>query len=98
VIALQIADPTSRQRGRPIDTRPQISESNTPTGSNIWSQVPQGCLTQKLTGSRKVTSNYSLEEVQCTYNMLEINTTDNASVVFVRLNMVVRPKQVANKA
>jgi hypothetical protein len=43
VITLQIADSSSRQRGRPMDTRPQISDSNIPTGSNIWSQVPQGC-------------------------------------------------------
>jgi hypothetical protein len=34
---------TSRQRGRPTETRPQSSDSNIPTGSNIWSQVPQGC-------------------------------------------------------
>jgi hypothetical protein len=35
--------PSSRQRERPIDKRPQISDSNIPTGNNIWSQVPQGC-------------------------------------------------------
>jgi hypothetical protein len=60
VITLQIAHPSSRQRGRPTETRPQISDSNTPTGSNIWSQVPQGCSipihTDRLTVSRKVTS------------------------------------------
>jgi hypothetical protein len=38
----QIADPSFRQRGRPVDTRQQISNSNIPTGNNIWSQVPQG--------------------------------------------------------
>jgi hypothetical protein len=32
----------TRQGGRPIDTRPQISDSNIPTGSNIWSQIPKG--------------------------------------------------------
>jgi hypothetical protein len=42
VIALQIEDPSSRQRGRPTETRVQISISNILTGSNIWSQVPQG--------------------------------------------------------
>jgi hypothetical protein len=42
-IALQIADPSSRQRGRPTETRLQISDSNIPTGSNIWAQVSQGC-------------------------------------------------------
>jgi hypothetical protein len=59
VITLQIADPSSHQRGRPTDTRPQISDSNIPTGSNIWSQVPQGCSIPRhadlLTVSRKVT-------------------------------------------
>jgi hypothetical protein len=43
VIALQITTPSSRQRGRPTETRPQISDSNIPTGSNIWSEVTQGC-------------------------------------------------------
>jgi hypothetical protein len=33
----------SRQRGRPTYTSPQISDSNIPTGNNIWSQVPQRC-------------------------------------------------------
>jgi hypothetical protein len=60
VIALQIADPSSRQRGRPIDTRLHISDSNIPTGNNILSQVPQGCPiprhTNWLTFSHKVTS------------------------------------------
>jgi hypothetical protein len=35
------ADPSSHQRGHPIETRPQLSDSNLPTGSNIWSQVPE---------------------------------------------------------
>jgi hypothetical protein len=39
VITLQIADPSSRQRGLPIDARPQISDSNIPTRNNIWSQT-----------------------------------------------------------
>jgi hypothetical protein len=60
VITLQIADPSSHQRGRPTDTRPQISDSNIPTGSNIWLQVPQGCSISRrtywLTVSSKVTS------------------------------------------
>jgi hypothetical protein len=59
VIALQTADPSSRQRERPTETRPQIPDSNIPTGSNIWSQVPQGCSiprrTDWLTVTRKVT-------------------------------------------
>jgi hypothetical protein len=60
VITLQIADLSSRQRGRLPEMRPQISDSNTPKGSNIWSQVPQGCSiprhTDWLSVSRKVTS------------------------------------------
>jgi hypothetical protein len=59
VITLQTVGPSSCQRGRPIDTRPQISDSNSPTGSNIWSQVPQGYSiprhTDWLTISRKIT-------------------------------------------
>jgi hypothetical protein len=58
VITLQIADPSSRQRGRPTETRPQISDSNIPTGSNIWWQVLQGCSIPRLTVSRKVTSTF----------------------------------------
>jgi hypothetical protein len=42
VITLQIADPSSRQRGRITEARPQLSDSNNPTGSNTWPQVPQG--------------------------------------------------------
>jgi hypothetical protein len=65
VITLQIADPSSRQRGRPTETGPQISDSNIPTGSNIWSKVPQGCSiprhTDWLTVSRKVTSTSTVE-------------------------------------
>jgi hypothetical protein len=51
VITLQIADPSSRRRGRPTETRPQISDSNIPTGSNIWSQAPQGCSIPRNTSS-----------------------------------------------
>jgi hypothetical protein len=40
VNTLQIADLSSRQRGLPTDTGPQISDSNISTGNNIWSQVP----------------------------------------------------------
>jgi hypothetical protein len=56
VITLQIADPSSRQRGRPTDTRPQISDSNIPTGKNLWSQVPQGYSIPRHSVRRKVTS------------------------------------------
>jgi hypothetical protein len=37
--ALKIADPSSRQRGCPTETRQQLSDSNLQTGSNIWLQV-----------------------------------------------------------
>jgi hypothetical protein len=61
VITLQIADPSSRQRGRPTEGRPQFSDSNIPTGSNIWPQVPQGCSisrhTDWLTVTHKVIPN-----------------------------------------
>jgi hypothetical protein len=60
VIVLLTADPSSRQRGRPTDTRPQLSDINFQTGSNIWSQIPEmthsDWLTDWLTVSRKVTS------------------------------------------
>jgi hypothetical protein len=41
VIALQTADPSYRRRGRPTDTRQQLSDSNLPTRSNVWSQVSE---------------------------------------------------------
>jgi hypothetical protein len=34
-------DPTYRQRGRPAETRQQLSENNLRTESNIWSQAPE---------------------------------------------------------
>jgi hypothetical protein len=36
-----MTDPTSRQRGRPTETRQQLSEKNLGAKSNIWSQVPE---------------------------------------------------------
>jgi hypothetical protein len=36
-----MTDPTSRQRGRPTETRQQISENNLQTERNIWSQIPE---------------------------------------------------------
>jgi hypothetical protein len=79
VIALQSADPSSRQRGRPTETRPQFPGSNVPTGSNIWSQVPEWArhqdiltdwltdwLTDRPTVSGKVTSNSTWNMYTCT--------------------------------
>jgi hypothetical protein len=37
----QMIDPTSRQKGRPTETRQQILENNLRTESNISSQVPE---------------------------------------------------------
>jgi hypothetical protein len=37
----QMTEPTSRQRGRPTETRQQLSGNNLRTESNIWSQVPE---------------------------------------------------------
>jgi hypothetical protein len=54
---------SSRQRGRPIDTRLQISDSNIPTGNNIWSQAPQVYSIPKHTVSRKVTSTSTVSEM-----------------------------------
>jgi hypothetical protein len=36
-----MTDPTSRQRGRPTETRQQLSDNNLWTESIIWSQVPE---------------------------------------------------------
>jgi hypothetical protein len=56
-IALQTADPSSHQKGCPTERRLQLSDSNVPAGSNIWSQVPEWARHQDiLTVSRKVTS------------------------------------------
>jgi hypothetical protein len=42
------ADPSSHQRGRPIETRQQLSDKNLWTGCNIWSQVPQWARNQDI--------------------------------------------------
>jgi hypothetical protein len=51
--------PLVRERD-PTDTKPQMLDSNIPTGNNIWSQVPQGYSIPRhinwLTVIRKVTS------------------------------------------
>jgi hypothetical protein len=59
-MAVQTADSSSLQKGRPTETRTQLSDSNLPTESNIWSQFPewarhQDMLTDWPTVSRKVT-------------------------------------------
>jgi hypothetical protein len=67
----QMTDPTSRQRGRPTETRQQLWENNLRTESNIWSQVPRvdsiswhtDWLTDRPTVNSNVisTSNVSIE-------------------------------------
>jgi hypothetical protein len=59
VIALQIADPSCRQRGRSTETRLQLSDSNVLAGSNLVTSSRVGSTprhTDWLTVSRKVTS------------------------------------------
>jgi hypothetical protein len=63
-----MTDPTSRQRGRPTETRQQISDNNGQTESNIWSQVPEWArhldILTKLTVSRNVTSTSNLDTLE----------------------------------
>jgi hypothetical protein len=54
VIALQIADPSSRQRERPTERRSQLQGSNLPIGHK--SQIGLDTKTYWLTVSRKVSS------------------------------------------
>jgi hypothetical protein len=46
-------DPSSRQRGRPTETRPQLPDSNIPTGSNIWSKVTEWARHQDILTDRQ---------------------------------------------
>jgi hypothetical protein len=48
ISSVQMTDPTSRQRGRTTETRPQPSERNVRTGSSIWSQSQIGLGTMTL--------------------------------------------------
>jgi hypothetical protein len=60
-----LADPASRQRGRPTETGQQIPDTNSRKGSNISSNVHKVCSTPRhtdwLTFSRKVTSTFDLK-------------------------------------
>jgi hypothetical protein len=61
---LQIADPSSRQRRRPTETRQQISDlKNIPTGSNIFSQFPQGCSIPRHTDRSSVVKLFRLRQI-----------------------------------
>jgi hypothetical protein len=56
-----MTDPTSRQRGRPTETRLQLLNNNLRTESNIWSQVPEWARNLDiLTVRRNVTSTSTL--------------------------------------
>jgi hypothetical protein len=57
---LKITDPTSRQRGHPTSTNPQLSKDNQREKGNNWSQVPDGCLTPRQTGRLNVGHNIAL--------------------------------------
>jgi hypothetical protein len=46
---LKTTDSTSRQRGRPTSTNPQLSKNNQIEKGKNWSWVPDGCLTARLT-------------------------------------------------
>jgi hypothetical protein len=39
---LKSTDPTSRQRGRPTSTNPQLSKNNEREKEKNWSRVPDG--------------------------------------------------------
>jgi hypothetical protein len=58
---LKTTDPTSRQRGRPSSTNPQLSLkiSKERRGKN-WLRVPNECLTSRQTGQLKVGRNITL--------------------------------------
>jgi hypothetical protein len=59
---LKTIDPTSRQRGRPTLTNPQLSKNNQREKEKNWLRVPDGCLTprrtSRLTVGRNITSTF----------------------------------------
>jgi hypothetical protein len=61
---LKTTDPTSRQRGRPTSTNPQLYKNNKREKGKNWSRVPDGCLTPRrtclLTVSRNITLTLTL--------------------------------------
>jgi hypothetical protein len=60
VIALQITNPSSRQRGRPTSTNSQLSKNNQLEKGKNWFRVPDGCLTPRRTGRLTVSRNITL--------------------------------------
>jgi hypothetical protein len=57
---LKSTDPTSRQRGRPTSTNPQLSRNNQREKGKNWSRFPDGCLTPRQTGRLTVDRNITL--------------------------------------
>jgi hypothetical protein len=57
---LKSTDPTSRQRGRPTTTNPQLSKNNQRENGKNWSRVPGECLTPRRTGRQTVGRNITL--------------------------------------
>jgi hypothetical protein len=47
---LKSRDPTSRQRGRPTSTNPNLSKNNQKVYGKKWSRIPDGCPTPGRTG------------------------------------------------
>jgi hypothetical protein len=57
---LKTTDSTSRQRGRPTSTNPQLPKNNTRKEEKNWSRVPVWCLTPRKTGRLAVSANITL--------------------------------------
>jgi hypothetical protein len=57
---LKITDPTSRQRGRPTSTNPQLYQNNQREKEKNLSRVPDVCLIQRQTGRLTVGRNITL--------------------------------------
>jgi hypothetical protein len=97
MIALRISDPPSRQRGRPTETRPQISDSHIPIGSNIWSQVPQGCSTPRhtdwLTVNRKVTSPHPTSMSRIVTVILIYHRQKPMDLIYTHISLTMLPTE-----
>jgi hypothetical protein len=59
-ITLQIKEQSSRQRGRPTITNPQLSKNSQRTKGENWVLVPDGCQTPTRTGQLTVGRNVTL--------------------------------------
>jgi hypothetical protein len=57
---LKTTDSTSRQRGRPTSTNPQLSKNNQREKGENWSRFPDGCLTPRRTDRLTVGHNIAL--------------------------------------